>query len=273
MSTDATAATEEATALGIQLAQIGINVPTAAAKAWSDEDREDITAFLADLGSGLTPETPLFLQQYERERIEAGKTKDDPEADLGDIATMLDKKNRQLQKIADANAEVVDTKAEWLALKAEASEAKKAHDEANDRLSYVITRREDPQKEFPFAETSEGEYDADNDPAKDAPISVLGMTGKETEKLETAGFDTVGDLEEEMRTNRDWERDIDGFGEAKVEVLLQKHLEYRQANPMPTIGDEPVKTDGGPTDKDVGMPDGTGVDAVGNGDSVGEAGE
>lgn len=76
------------------------------------------------------------------------------------------------------------------------------------------------------------------DPGIKAPISVLGMTEKETELLVTAEINTVAELESRMRSDEWWHKKVKGFGPTKVDKLSDCLLSWRMKNPIPDEDDD-----------------------------------
>ena len=79
------------------------------------------------------------------------------------------------------------------------------------------------------------------DPGAERPLSDLipfGMTAAKIKLVvEAVKGDTIGHLEEAMRKNEWWHRDIKGFGETWVTKLQDAHIAFRQRYPMPTDED------------------------------------
>lgn len=75
------------------------------------------------------------------------------------------------------------------------------------------------------------------DPGAERPLSDLipfGMTAAKIKLVvEAVKGDTIGHLEEAMRKNEWWHRDIKGFGETWVTKLQDAHIAFRQRHPMP----------------------------------------
>lgn len=66
----------------------------------------------------------------------------------------------------------------------------------------------------------------------------VGLTAKQIEMLkEQIGGTTIGALEKFQRETFNWEDAIKGFGEEKITLLSNAHLEIRKKFPMPTAND------------------------------------
>lgn len=66
----------------------------------------------------------------------------------------------------------------------------------------------------------------------------VGLTAKQIETLkEQIGGTTIGALEKFQRETFNWEQAIKGFGEEKITLLSNAHLEIRKKFPMPTAND------------------------------------
>jgi len=79
-----------------------------------------------------------------------------------------------------------------------------------------------------------------NDQGSGMALSALvdyGLTGNECETLAKAVGPTIKHLEEAMRKNEYWHRDIPGFGDKKIGKLQDAHLKFRQAYPPETNED------------------------------------
>lgn len=68
-------------------------------------------------------------------------------------------------------------------------------------------------------------------------LSQFGMTKKKCESIAAQVGPTIGHLEEAMRNNEWWHRDLKGFGEEWVTRLQDAHLSFRRQHPMPTEED------------------------------------
>jgi hypothetical protein len=94
------------------------------------------------------------------------------------------------------------------------------------------------QKTFGTAAVAAERKRAGQDEAGRESIKKLGMTKGLTANVEAAGCKTIADLEEFIRTNEWWHRNIKGVGEEKVNIILDSLMVYRQQHPVPSDDDE-----------------------------------
>lgn len=152
------------------------------------------------------------------------------------IEATVDEIARYMPSIAEAEARH-STAAE------EAKNAKRGLEAAHAHLAMLCKRLADAkngiyQPVLPFPSVN----GKPADPSADLPIDALvqyGITEKAAESLESQECGTIGALEKRMREDEQWHRKLDGFGEQKINKLIDALLAFRKDNPIPEAG-EPV---------------------------------
>lgn len=61
----------------------------------------------------------------------------------------------------------------------------------------------------------------------------IGLTEKSLDVVIGAGWDTIGKLESAMRENSWWFKELDGFGEKKINLLTSTLRAFRSVHPHP----------------------------------------
>lgn len=76
-------------------------------------------------------------------------------------------------------------------------------------------------------------------------LSVYGLTEKECEKLEQSELEltTVGKLEKAIREDPTWHRKVKGFGQSKVDKLIDALVSFRKEYPVPSPDDAEEQND------------------------------
>lgn len=196
----------------------------------------DVDQMAADVVEGLTPGSKVEIEIGGRiSEATAGEVKADPD-ESAPTSNELAARRRKQEREADAEREVQSCEQDLNDAKSVVKDAKARLDAAISNLRRIVRSPWD-ERELPFGdqpeEAGEQASTAGPDPALELSIIELGLTEKETDKLLEAGIDTVGDLEERMKRNPEfWMRDIKGFGEAKIEKLLEAHRLFRVEHPF-----------------------------------------
>lgn len=128
----------------------------------------------------------------------------------------------------------------------EAKNAKRGLEAAHAHLAMLCKRLADAkngiyQPVLPFPSVN----GKPADPSAELPIDALvqyGITDKAAESLESQECPTIGALEKLMREDELWHRKLEGFGEAKVNKLIDALLAFRKEHPIPEAA-EPATTE------------------------------
>lgn len=152
----------------------------------------------------------------------------------------------KLAELSIAVREFKESQAEWASAHAEAAAAKKEMELAQSRVNSINTdlcdiRAGNFNLRLPFPpddkKKAKGDKTAGQDPAVTFPLDKLtefGLTSNAVEKLLTGTTcRTIGDLERTMRDDAYWHQKIAGYGEDKVNKLVDALLALRQKHPHP----------------------------------------
>lgn len=174
-------------------------------------------------------------EEGQAEEVEGGQNDE-----LNQLRERLDVLNRREQHIRELEFAVAEAEDEWSQRKEAAKIAKQRYEQCVRSLRAAVRRRDDPQQELPFGDEPEAGDDQQPDTVPfdegaGQPIGELGMTKSETETLIEHDIKTVGDLEQVMRSDEWWHRNIKGFGEAKVTKLTDALMEFRKQYPVPSV--------------------------------------
>lgn len=123
----------------------------------------------------------------------------------------------------------------------EAKNAKRGLEAAHAHLAMLCKRLADAkngiyQPVLPFPSVN----GKPADPATELPIDALvqyGITDKAAESLESQEIPTIGALEKRMEEDVFWHRKLDGFGDTKINKLIDALLAFRKENPVPEAGE------------------------------------
>lgn len=138
---------------------------------------------------------------------------------------MSEIEKQHYEAIKEKSAEVARLLLEWTQLRGDASEAKKEYDQTVAELTHLINRGPDYQRKLEFDDTEDGETLA----WREEPIaSNLGLSAKVLEKLEEAGIETIGQLED--RRAGDGLTSITGIGQATADKIEQQILDWLDEN-------------------------------------------
>lgn len=186
------------------------------------------------------PETLNHQQTDETWESDQHEPEQEQAEDVEQLRQRLDALNRRDRRIAELEFEVAEAEDEWTQRKESAKIAKHHFEECVRALRAAIRNRNDPQQELPFGDdpASGGEGEPDTVPFDEGAkqdIAELGLTENQAEKLREAEIDTVGDLERAMRENAHWWQDISGIGEAAVDKISDRLMEFRKQYPVPSV--------------------------------------
>ena len=161
-------------------------------------------------------------------------------------AKALDEKLGELGEAMQAHSEAVS---EWEEQHASAAAAKKLAEKRQTEINAInrelmAIRSGTWQPSLPFTGLvgDAAKTDPTIDEGAALPLSALtefGMTEAQVEALLTGTtFRNVGDLETGMRADAYWHTKIPGFGEAKVDKLLDAHVKLRAKYPWVAVASD-----------------------------------
>lgn len=190
----------------------------------------------------------------ETEQVETPETEAVTETEDQRKAAEKARKMDELEdEIIRQNGRVRSAEAEHDEAKKEASECKKQFEFEQIKLGKLVDelqavkegRRVDRPRELPFPEGDEKPVAEDTGGATllgDVSVEVdgkkTGFTPKQLENLEAKDIKTVANLEELIRTNEWWHRDIPGVGPAAVDKIVDIITTWRALHPVPAEDDE-----------------------------------
>lgn len=143
--------------------------------------------------------------------------------------------NRIAEDIAEMNPRIVEAEQRLYRASEEQKSAKKAVESLHAELSTMALMMGDAlsgtfQRRLPFSVPPR--MTEDTGVALEVfALQHHGMTESECDKLVAADIKTIGDLEQRMRDDEWWMKKIKGFGEAKVEKLIDALAALRREHP------------------------------------------
>jgi len=154
-------------------------------------------------------------------------------------------------EVIETGKRVNELRFTWEGLKKEASDAKKEFDGATVMLLRLMSR--DPlQRQLPIETHPEFEHKDEPLPADDSwrklPASVLGIKESWCAKLDSAGYGTLGELQDLWTAGGRLREKCDGIGEATDAAIVDAFSEYGAQHPevfgeKQPIDDAPAEDD------------------------------
>lgn len=134
---------------------------------------------------------------------------------LADVTTQLDAKNRHELAVLRLEREVASRESVVNSLKEELKEAEETVGESNESTGPQLAHIDDP--------------------AGNTPLSQIGVTAAQCEKLMTVdpSIETVAQLEAFIAAGKFLPKSIKGIGNKALDTISDKLLEFRKANPNP----------------------------------------
>lgn len=164
---------------------------------------------------------------------------------VAELSSQLDRRNLRDQRIIELEQIVSERDEEVIEIKENLKAATKRFDAAVDELRRAIRNRESNQNELPFKSDVAAPTDATatsasaiqvakiDDPDGKTPLTQIGLTSSQCEKLGAVDVETVEQLEALVAAGKFVPKSVKGIGDKALNQITDKLTAFRREHPNP----------------------------------------